>query len=353
MGGILNMKIHSNKMQDMYFFLKRNVLDLNSCIMFFMLWTIAIVTYNEELNITRLLNSLLRCKRIEFCELLIIDSTSTDGTISKITQIAKKFKNLKIIAISHDEFNYGITRNIAVDKADGEYICFISADAIINEKNFIQFFSEDLGVSSKNIAVFGREIVPANIPYNYFVKEHNDWFSRYRDFFDHKKRVIFNKKNRLLSANFDDKVFWYSLSNVFSCYKRNFLIAHPFQTIYHGEDVLMGKQIMDLGYTKIYDSRCQVVHFHEGLSNYIKRNIDDWYFRLFVIKSGLKINLLSKISKVNNVSKAISLKEKAIVYFFYLIKGYVLIVVIFLRLKHLVMMRLSKQKRREYIRKYI
>ncbi len=318
-----------------------------------MVFTIAILTHNEEENISSLLQSLLKCRLIEVSEIIVIDSQSTDQTVALAKKFTGQFSSLKIVSIPYVKFNYGTTRNRILKYSNGTYICYISADAKVKSLDFLTRFKECLQENYKHIAIFGKEIVPIGTRIGFAQKEQILWFKQYEEYMDDKGRVIFNKKTRNNAKNFKDSIFWYSLSNVFSCYKRSFLVKHPFDTIFHGEDVLMGKKIMDLGYTKIYDSRCVVSHSHVGIRNYIKRNINDWYFRIFVLKSGLKLNLQSKRVYIKNKYLIVNIAEMLRLYFMYIIKLYVLFVVYLLRLKHLVLMRLFKYKKREYIRKYI
>jgi len=313
--------------------------------------SIIIPTYRPNKNLLRSLNKLSQlCATGEYSMEVIIINTISEIQIKDIVKNNKYSFKLEIINIKKDEFNHGDTRNLGVSKSKGEYIIFLSQDAYPVETNFIEYFIEDL--NKKNIvAVFGKEIAPIKTPKNYLYNEHVLWFKQYEQFYDKKNRVLFNNKIRSVSKNPNDVIFWYSLSNVFSCYKRSFLEKHHFETIYHGEDVLMGKFIIENGFEKMFDSRCTVEHFHNDLKSFIKRSIDDWYFRIFVLKSGLhtkineKINL--KTEKNQNTSNIFN------IYFYYLLKTFILIAVLLIKLKQIVLIRLIKEKKTEYIRKYI
>lgn len=313
--------------------------------------SIIIPTYKPNSNLLHSLNKLSKiCSLgIYSIEVIIIN------TISQI-RIENLIKNnhftfqLKIIDIKKNEFNHGETRNLGVRSSRGEYIMFLSQDAYPLGKNFIDRFVEDLR-GRDVVAAFGREIAPEKTPKDYLYYEHLLWHKQYEPFYDKKNRVLFSKKIRSKLKNSEDILFWYSLSNVFSCYKRDFLKKHHFETIYHGEDILMGKFIIENGFKKMYDSRCQVEHFHNGLKNYFIRNVYDWYFRIFVLKSGIHLKIKDKIELQSKKKEKFS--NFIQIYFFYLLKIIILIIIFLIKLKQITLINLMKEKKTEYIKRYI
>jgi len=313
--------------------------------------SIIIPTYRPNSNLLRTLNKLSKiCINGAYLMEVIIINTISKIKIDDLVRKNQYLFQLKIINIEKNKFNHGDTRNLGIDRSKGEYIIFLSQDAYPVEANFIEYFIEDL--NKKNIvAVFGKEIAPNKAPKRYLYNEQALWFKQYERFYDKKKRVLFNNKIRSMSQNPDDLIFWYSLSNVFSCYKRSFLKKHRFETIYHGEDVLMGKFIINNGFEKMFDSRCAVEHFHNDLQNYVKRSINDWYFRIFVLKSGLHTKINEKINlKTEKNQNILNIFD---ICFYYLLKIFILIAVLLIRLKQIILTRFMKEKKIEYVRKYI
>lgn len=313
--------------------------------------SIIILTYKPNVNLLHSLNKLsdINVTGAYSMEVLIINTISR----IKINDLLKKSKfsfRLKIINIKKNQFNYGDTRNLGIDRSKGEYIIFLSSDAYPIGDNFINYFIEDLR-GKKVVAVFGEEVAPEKNPKDFQYFEHLLWFKQYEPYYDKKNRVLFSQKIRDKSKNSDDIFFWYSLSNVFSCYKRSFLEKHHFKTMFYGEDVLMGKFIIENGFEMMFDSRCQVEHLHNGLKNYVIRNIEDWYFRIFVLKSGLHIKIQDKINLEGKENKSIiNIIE---IYFYYFIKAFILIAIFLIKLKQMILTFLIEKKKDEYIKKYI
>lgn len=97
-----------------------------------MLLSIIIPCYNSDKTIRRLLNSLTYQKFKDF-EVIIIDDCSTDNSKEVIASY-KENSNLDIILLSTG-VNSGpaIARNIGINNAKGDYICFIDSDDYISE----------------------------------------------------------------------------------------------------------------------------------------------------------------------------------------------------------------------------
>ncbi|GIW62184.1 MAG: hypothetical protein KatS3mg091_663 [Patescibacteria group bacterium] len=314
------------------------------------LFSVIIPTFNGEKTIGVLLKKL---RQIFYSssykyEVIIIDSESKDKTL----EVVKKFNrilNLRIFTIKKNEFNHGLTRNLGVSLSKGEYILFFSQDAVPVNNNFLDYLISDFKEDDKIVAVFGKEIAPPNVKKNFLFLEHYFWFKRYEEYFDKKGRVTFSAENSYLFN--EEKMLLYSLSNVFCCYKASFLKRESFREIYIGEDILMGQQIIEKGYKKIYDSRCKVYHFHTKFTDYFIRSINDLYFRLYVIKEPLKLKLKNKLRIITKENSLNTNFFELII--FYLIKALIFVIVLLTRLKHHVLVFLNKKYKMYLIKKYI
>lgn len=82
--------------------------------------SVAVITYNEEANIGRFLDTLQNLAD----EIIIVDSFSTDRT----QEIARKYP--KVVWIPQHFLGYGPQKNYALEKCSGEWILFLDADEI-------------------------------------------------------------------------------------------------------------------------------------------------------------------------------------------------------------------------------
>jgi glycosyltransferase involved in cell wall biosynthesis len=110
--------------------------------------TITISTYNSEVTIDDVLNSLLQQDYpLKLIEVIVIDSQSIDGTVNKVKRFMEehgnKFYDFKFIV--HDR-NYGVSkaRNDGIKLASGEYIMILDSDVIIPSNAIDKMFSQSI-----------------------------------------------------------------------------------------------------------------------------------------------------------------------------------------------------------------
>jgi len=282
-----------------------------------------ILAFNEEKNIKKLLNKLKKLA-LKDSEILIIDSGSTDKTSFIIKQYQKKIKNLYFFQIEKDKFDFGKTRNFAIKKSRGKYICFISADAypLFNNK-IIQYIKEDFNIDKKVVCVYGKQIPYSN--HNILYQIEISCLSNLLDGIikKNKQKILLQKKDLSYKQN---KILYF-LSNVFAIYKKSFLLKFPFEKGGF-EDIKMGKLIIDKELIKIYDPRLKVKHSHNfTIREYLKRQYEEYItLKKLKIKS-LKVNILCKIKSI--IKTKIYFKNKIFLitrlFYIYLLKLIVLI----------------------------
>jgi len=83
--------------------------------------SIIIRCYNEEAHIGRLLSGVMQ-QATDNLEIIVVDSGSTDATLS----IASQYP-VKILKIKKEEFSFGSALNIGCAAARGEFLIFVSA----------------------------------------------------------------------------------------------------------------------------------------------------------------------------------------------------------------------------------
>ena len=114
--------------------------------------SIVIPNYNGGENLKRSIES---CKTIQITEdnyeILIVDNKSTDNSINIVTEMKKKINNIRLI---ENEKNLGRIQNwnVGIEKADGDYLIFLFANDLINEKNNVHKVIEKLD-SDKTISI--------------------------------------------------------------------------------------------------------------------------------------------------------------------------------------------------------
>lgn len=280
------------------------------------IFSVVIPVRNEQKTIGPLIHAIQKLSSNYSTEIIVIDSGSSDKTLEIVQKNKQGRPNLRLISIQKEEFNHGETRNLGVRLSRGKYICFLSGDITLRKNHFFDYFLEDFTLDKKVVAVFGKQIPYASTSYiqklGLLIT-----FWKLDKLTNQNGILIFDKKKPPLPLTEKNKFIWYSILNPFACYRRNFLLKHPFKKICYGEDIFMGKTIIDGGFIKIYDSRCIVTHSHKyNIWAFYQEEKKDLLQRQALMKLRDGINIYEKIQmvlegeatsfeKVINISKLI------------------------------------------------
>jgi len=209
-----------------------------------MLVSIIILTKNEVQNIGRCLGGVFKQQHSFDLEVIVIDSSSTDGTLDVVNRYP-----VRIVEIKPDEFHHAGTRNLGAALAKGEILVYLAGDAYPADSSWlsslISNFSDEMVA-----AVYGRQIPPSDInPVNRF---RVSW--HYND-----RRKIQSKESMLIYGI--PKVYYFSDVNsaVRKCIWRRF--KFPEEVLFY-EDVGLVTKIIDNGYKVIYEPLSRVYHAH-------------------------------------------------------------------------------------------
>lgn len=91
--------------------------------------SVIVPVYNVELYLRECIESILN-QSLTDIELILIDDSSTDGSLS----ICKEYelKDTRVTVIHKKNEGQGIARNVGIDKSTGEYLLFIDSDDYID-----------------------------------------------------------------------------------------------------------------------------------------------------------------------------------------------------------------------------
>ncbi len=97
--------------------------------------SIIIPTYNRRRSLLRAARSALHQTITK--EIIIIDDGSTDNTIDLLKKLSSKHKEIKFL-LNEKNLGSGVSRNIGIQEAKGEFIAFLDSDDIYPDKNSLQ-----------------------------------------------------------------------------------------------------------------------------------------------------------------------------------------------------------------------
>ena len=130
--------------------------------------SVVIPTLNAEKDISKLLD-LLSLQTVVPEESIVIDSQSVDRTVA----LAKACPLVQVIEIDRFDFDHGGTRNMGYRRAQGEFVLFMTQDAIPADAHMIENLLKPFEDESVAI-VSGRQLPKEDArPFERLVREYN------------------------------------------------------------------------------------------------------------------------------------------------------------------------------------
>jgi rhamnosyltransferase len=195
--------------------------------------SVVIRAYNEEKHIGRLLEG-IRQQTIRDVEIILVDSGSTDGTVST----AESF-GARIVRIPSAEFTFGRSLNFGVRDATREFVVIASAHVYPVYPDWLESLLRPFEDERVALA-YGKQRGPA--------------FAKYSE------QQIFHQWYPDVS-NFDQPTAFCNNAN--AVVRRSLWKQNPYDETLTGlEDVAWGKWAKELGFKIAYVAEAEVVHIH-------------------------------------------------------------------------------------------
>lgn len=189
-------------------------------------------------------------------EIIIVDSESTDNTVA----LCSKYENVRVISILRSEFDHGRTRDMALRESKGDYILFMTQDALPQDECYVEnllkpFSDEDVAL------VGGRQVARSDAwKMEKLVREFNYPSASY----------VRSKED---ISQYGIKTYF--CSDVCSAYRRDVYeklggFEFPLKT---NEDMFYAATVIQSGYKVAYAADAVVIHSHNfTLKEQYKRN---------------------------------------------------------------------------------
>lgn len=206
--------------------------------------SVIIPTLNAERWITKQLNMLLR--QTAPAEILVIDSGSTDATVSIVRAHADR---VRLLEIPNEDFDHGGTRDHALRQSTGDVVCFLTQDAIPVDERCIERLLAALSTPDV-AAVFGRQIAYSDVPE----------YERLTRAFNYPEQPRVWREADI--PRYGVKAYFFS--NVCAAYRRDaYLAVGGFDaSIITNEDMMMAAKLLHGGYGLAYEPEAAVYHSH-------------------------------------------------------------------------------------------
>jgi rhamnosyltransferase len=230
--------------------------------------TVAILTYNGETYLEDILTQLGKQDFTEQFETLVIDSGSTDSTL----EIVARHPEVRLIEIPNDEFGHGRTRNLAARQARGEFVAFLTHDAVPGDTHWLAELIDPFRRFPQVVAVLGKQVARARA----FPLQKYEIHSMFHTLGpDYGTTLFYDTPIVHDDQAAVDAMAYYS--DVNSAVRRNFLLdVIPYHDVRYAEDQIFGREVIAGGYTKAYAPRAWVRHSNDlTLREYGHRIFDE------------------------------------------------------------------------------
>ncbi|MGO4595425.1 glycosyltransferase family A protein [Leifsonia sp. 2TAF2] len=230
--------------------------------------TVAVLTYNGEKYIERILKKLRKQDFAEPFEVLVIDSGSTDRTLD----IVRSFPEVRLHEIPNSEFGHGRTRNLAAELAHGEFVAYLTHDAVPSNAHWMSELIDPFRRFPQVMAVLGKQVArPRAFPLQKY--EIHGMFRHLGPDFG---TTLYYATPELLKDEATVNVMSY-YSDVNSAVRRAFIRdVIPYRDVRYAEDQMFGHDLIMAGYTKAYAPRAMVEHSNDlTLTEYKDRIFDE------------------------------------------------------------------------------
>ena len=233
--------------------------------------TVVIPVYNGGTMLKDVVESCLAQDLDHAFDVLLIDSASSDGCLEGLPEDER----LHLHRIRKEDFGHGRTRNLGVELARGEYVAFITQDAIPANRMWLMNLIAPLQNDPRVAGVFGCHI--AHTDHGQLTaldldRHFNRWIYR-----SHRQPIELNADRQTANSAVSTHERFYSDNN--SCLRKSVWETLPLPDVVYGEDQLWAREILRKGYKKAYASTAVVRHSHEyGFRETVLRANTEWHF---------------------------------------------------------------------------
>lgn len=206
--------------------------------------SVVIPTLNAAGEIDELL-TLIEAQTLKPLDILVVDSSSEDGTVDKVA----KHPWVDFVRIERNKFNHGSTRDMALKRTAGDFVCFLTQDAVPASSHYLERLVEPLLADNSVALVSGRQLPKADARrFEQLVRDFN-----YPDSPSIRSKCDIEK--------FGIKTFF--ASDTCSAYRRTaYLECGGFERVNTNEDMLMAAKFIGSGLKVAYEPRAEVFHSH-------------------------------------------------------------------------------------------
>ncbi|MEW6727933.1 MAG: glycosyltransferase family 2 protein [Pseudomonadota bacterium] len=199
-------------------------------------------------------------------EVLVIDSGSKDGSPEYAESLG-----VRVHHIAPSSFGHGRTRNLGASLSHGEFIVFLTHDAMPADRSWLHNLVSACELTPRTAGAFGRHLAyPDASPITR--RELATHFAG----FGQEPVTVFLEDRQRYDREEGYRQFLHFFSNNNACLRRSVWETIPFPDVDFAEDQAWAKKIIEAGYEKAYAPDACVYHSHDfGIIETLQRAFDE------------------------------------------------------------------------------
>ena len=206
--------------------------------------SVIVVARNEARNVERCVGALKRQRGGEGLDVLLVDSSSDDGTPDLARQ-----HGARVHTIRREDFHHSRTRNLGASLTRGETLVFLQGDAWPAHEGWLEELVSPLRADPTVACVYGRQTP----------KPECDPINRFRTGWNYGDREV--RKSLALADELKHRLYFFSTANC--AIRREIWEKYRFpEDVPIFEDTTFARRVIGDGGAILYNPRAEVQHSH-------------------------------------------------------------------------------------------
>ena len=233
--------------------------------------TVAIPVLNGARYLDEVLSAVRGQEVDRELEIVVVDSGSTDGS----DEIARRH-GASVHTIPNHEFSHGGTRNLLMTLASGDHVAFLTQDATPASPHWLASLLQGFEQAEDVAATFGPH-EPRPDASHMIKSEMERHFAMWGE---GGREIDVQRLERTPAGLAEYRAFpgkLTFLSDVNCCVARWAWERVPYREVPYAEDQLLGRELIEAGYAKVFHPEARVLHSHDyPPSAFFKRYFDEF-----------------------------------------------------------------------------
>jgi len=233
--------------------------------------SVVIPTRNGAATLPALLEALWAQRTRYPVEVIAVDSGSTDGSLEILRR-----RTHQLLQITPEAFNHGLTRNLGIERANGDVVVLLVQDALPLGDTWLTTITAPLAEDPTLAGTFARQ-VPRTDATALTRQSLGRWVAASSE--PHVARLASRDAFDALAPG--ERLRICAFDNVASCLRRSVWQELPFQGAPIAEDVTWARDVLLAGYGLAFVPEAVVMHSHDRPAVYEYRRTRVLHARLY------------------------------------------------------------------------